>query len=216
MPQLFLHIGTQKTGTSSIQSALSANRKVLLDHGFDYPEVEADDGNKVSHYNSFRGFFSVREDQQASTQRFVERAAASKHHLVLSAECLSAWPGRRDNEDMVALWRRKAEIVGTIRAAFPNHDATVIMYTRDERTFLQSLYQQSLKVKGWQDTPENWRFFMSREGHLTSYGEEINCWRTHFDEVRVINYDRIASSVKTFCTITGLPMLPDCRENVTH
>lgn len=37
MARLFLHIGCTKTGTTSIQAALTASRDLLADHGFRYP-----------------------------------------------------------------------------------------------------------------------------------------------------------------------------------
>ena len=93
--KLYLHIGAQKTGTTSIQAALSDQRHLLAQQGIHYPEPEPDDPNKVSHYNSFRGFFSRREDQCAATERFIQRISALEGDMILSAECLSAWPARR-------------------------------------------------------------------------------------------------------------------------
>lgn len=216
MPQLFLHIGTQKTGTSSIQSALAANRGLLSQHGFCYPETEPDDDNKVSHYDAFRGFFSPHAHQIELTERFISRVSQSPQNLVLSAECLSCWPARKPYEKPMEVWRRKAPIVEKIRAVFPNHDATVIVFVRNETDFLRSLYGQFLKFNKAAEGDESWRQFNAENGHLIFYGAEVNCWRKHFEEVRVINYDRIASSVETFCRIVGLPMLDDRRENVSQ
>ena len=36
--ELIIHIGTHKTGTSSLQTFLATNRSVLIKHGIYYPE----------------------------------------------------------------------------------------------------------------------------------------------------------------------------------
>lgn len=42
--KLILHIGTQKTGTSSLQTFLTKNRKILDKYGWSYPEFRYSGG----------------------------------------------------------------------------------------------------------------------------------------------------------------------------
>lgn len=102
-----------------------------------------------------------------------------------------------------------------IRAAFPNHRPTVIMFTRERQAFLASLYRQHLHVGDRHDTSAEYAAFMAAEGHLTDYASELACWKASFEDVRVVDYDRISSSVEAFCDVVGIPRLNDVRENVT-
>lgn len=213
--KLYLHVGAQKTGTTSIQAALHENRESLKKIGYCYPEVEQGDGNKVSHYNSFRGFFSRREDQRSATCRFVERVNQAPYDLILSAECLSAWPPREPGQKLPALWEKKRSIAADIRDSFPNRDVTVVLFTRSAPQFLQSLYGQYLKVTEKPDTAAEYDAFLSREGHLADFASEIQTWQSVFGDVSIVNYDKITSSVAAFCIAVGLPILPDRRENIS-
>lgn len=213
--KLFLHIGAQKTGTTSIQAVLKANSEALSDLGYCYPEVEMDDENKVSHYNSFRGFFSKHPGQRASTSQFIDRVSVVPMDLILSAECLSAWPPRPSGVKLHALRRRKSEIVCKIRDSFPNHDVKVILFKRNGPDFLRSLYGQYLKVTGRLDTAAEYDSFLSRESHLADFDSEISIWKTAFSDVEVVDYDAITSSVTAFCDVVGMPRLSDIRENVS-
>lgn len=198
--RLILHIGMQKTGTTSIQKALFQNRELLARHGVVYPEVPESDWNKVSHYNCFRGYFGSVPDpvglqgQVTIRDQFIESLKGlDARTAIISAECLSAWPApMREEESLEDYWQRKAEIIGEIRKDLSPFDVTVVVTLREKASFLKSLFKQYLKMtKAWYISIEQeLAEFLIRERHEVDYNGQMDAWRQHFDDVVAVDYDR--------------------------
>lgn len=192
---LYLHIGSQKTGTTTLQEAFYQNRDTLIQHGITYPEVEPDDENKVSHYNSVRGFFSDTAEDQSATERFVKRVNSINGDVLISAECLSSWPAKRADEDSAKYWRRKLSTLKVIRDAFEDKDVKVIFYIRDKLEFLKSLFNQHLKVSihATRSLDGALANFLALEVIKTDYESQIEVWREVFGDVIVLEYEKYKS-----------------------
>ena len=89
---LYLHIGTSKTGTTSIQQFLCHNRSALLHQGYLYPGLGV---NIINHRLVW-----VQNDDHV-TERMLELMRreyddSGARHIIISAECLQArWTSRR-------------------------------------------------------------------------------------------------------------------------
>lgn len=148
MPRrIVLHAGFHKTGTSTVQQVLRANRSVLK------PEVAVRlKGQMKELMHATRGYSTWRDPLTLAkaTARFGAildgLALMPRRVLVISAEELSGhMPGRAELADYSAapilLQRFSAEIT----ARFPKSEQVIFFSTRDPETWLRSAYWEHVK-----------------------------------------------------------------------
>jgi hypothetical protein len=149
-PDLILHIGQSKTGTSSIQRVLGARREALAKLGVCYPQSPgwANHGllpaslvpvERLGHFhpNVWEGMAPAARLERFRAEFAAELAAmpAGTRLLLLSAEQMS---GLLDTQDRVAALRDLlAPHVGAVR---------VVMYLRRQDSHYASGYTQALRV----------------------------------------------------------------------
>ncbi len=147
-----LHIGTEKTGTTSIQNALDRDRAALAAHGILYPRLfgssnhmeiavaamDSDAGDELQMIELGKQDCSHPEYVARLKSRLrEERDAGSFHHIVLSNEhCHS----RLRHLDAV---RRIVDLVDV-----PPEDFEIIVYLRRQDRLAVSLYSTRLKLGG--------------------------------------------------------------------
>lgn len=200
---LYLHIGAQKTGTTTIQAALDHGRARLQEVGLHYPEVEPGDRNKVSHYNSLRGFFSHDTQHISSTRSFLERINGLDGDVLLSGEALSNWPAVKPGQTPDDYWARKQDLLSRMRESIADPDVRIIFCIRERRSYLKSLFKQHLKVQKRPSSSieDELRGFLRREVVRSDMQRQVHVWQQVFGEVRVIRFDdhaRDGSLLKAF------------------
>ena len=85
--KLILHVGSHKTGTTSIQAALAENRQWLQDENFTYPKL-SDTSNS---HNELAHMLAVAPaDEIDGIRRLIRQSAAPNSTMILSAEEFSA------------------------------------------------------------------------------------------------------------------------------
>jgi len=136
---LFLHIGLQKTGTTTIQTFLTQNQSLLAEHGFDYPDpakvrVGLDDGNHghlsmcLTGYWRDTGYELSPEEAWGELRDLYHK---SDGHLLFSYEGLST-PQIIPHLPYIKKMLRGIPI-------------KVIIYLRRQDIFVQSVYKERLK-----------------------------------------------------------------------
>jgi len=136
---LILHIGTQKTGTTSIQALLSRNQQLLKDHGFDYPDpskvqIGLDDSSHGHLGLSLTGYWrevGYELERREAWGELRDRYFESAGHLLISTELLST-------PQIVPHLR-------FIKKMLRGMDVKVIVYLRRQDIFVQSVYKERLK-----------------------------------------------------------------------
>jgi len=188
---LYIHIGAQKTGTTTIQKALFENKNVLRAHGLNYLDVLPDDPNKQSHYNSVRGFFSASEIEVSKTDSFVKTVADPGQNYLISAENLSNWPVAGPGDDKDTYIKLKRECLAKIKRAFSAHQVTVILCVRNQRDYLKSLFKQHLKVtdRVTRSIDQSLHGFLDREIPRSDFAVEAELWDEFFTKVHVIDFE---------------------------
>lgn len=136
MPELYIHIGTHKTGTTTIQDAL---RAIARDHP---EEVGAFIGTTptVKRFMNAEAYDTslVQQLQKELHRTADDRIATSR--FVMSSEALSGSPTRGyQNFDVVHPMLRDATV---------NYNATVIVYLRRQDSFVESMYAQMIHQGG--------------------------------------------------------------------
>jgi len=127
---LTLHVGTPKSGTTSLQAILARNRSRLGDHGFLYP------GTRPSHFievlglrdSGFRGH-RFEESPQAWAD-LVRDVRAHEGPALISHEILGS-SGKK--------------IIGRVVEAFPDHRIRVVITCRDLGRQLPAMWQEGVK-----------------------------------------------------------------------
>lgn len=134
---LILHIGMQKTGTSSLQYFFHSNREQLARDNIIYPhvrEIQEIDFNGVSYHNCLAGtlgdfptaFPKISDEAMRSFRILMNRSTAS---ILLSAEDFS----------------RTLNLL-SFREFFSGVETRVVIYLRDQVSWAQSMYNQRNKI----------------------------------------------------------------------
>jgi hypothetical protein len=87
--RITLHIGSQKTGTSSIQRALYANRPLLLQHGITLFTTNIKGKETKKGQNSWTDFDKEGLINSTISDKLAEKLARAGDHVLFSAETLS-------------------------------------------------------------------------------------------------------------------------------
>jgi hypothetical protein len=126
--RVVLHIGTDKTGSTSIQNTVFLNRKWLLAHSIYVPETGLGEGN------GHAGLLRQMEDG-ALAQLAAELLAASEAGY---AQALLSWEG------MSSLWFGRKHI-RRLMSALGGFQVHVLVYLREQAEVIQSGHLQRVK-----------------------------------------------------------------------
>ena len=126
MKNLYLHIGTHKTGTTSIQQTIRKNKEKLKE--FDYCWVE----------ESYWLFKRFNPQEIEAVVNFLEQLKTlPENNLIFSSE---GYSGGLAND--INIVNQKAEILRKILQGF---NVKVILYLRRQDQFIESMYIQSIQ-----------------------------------------------------------------------
>lgn len=189
MTKIILHVGLEKTGTTTIQRVFNASRDLLLRKGVYYPGYYGEE-NHVCLYNYAKSKESIDElriysgiKSQADVEKFrvsfkdmfiKDISERKPEYLVLSNEHLSS---RLSGDEGVGRLKDLLSLVSS--------DISVVIYVRNIADFLVSSYSTAVKcgetrslgeyISGQSDMP--FRFKLS---------EVIKLWRRVFGSNNVI------------------------------
>lgn len=192
-----IHIGTHKTGTSSLQNFFASNRGALRSHGIHYP---------LSHHSGRNVNFlppRIASGRHGEVSRFLIRAARgaarrSADTVLLSAESFYAMTsffrvlvGRAVDD----YWRHERKCVARLAELLPSDNVTVICYLRRQDVFLESLYNQMVKeALGYGGSFDD---FLGEAERVADYAGHLGIWRDVFgaDALVVRRYDDAAEGL---------------------
>ncbi len=181
MKKVLLHIGTGKTGSSSIQKTLSRNRAALKSLGISYPKY----GHPTNHeelnipIKGDKGPRAIRErfkreeeDFESYRQRLLEEFLGhlnSNSDSIISAEHLYTL-----NQERINFLKQQFEKCGIDRVK-------VIIYLREPVSLYKSQLQQKLKASSQTITPGKWKY---------RFSAVVERWMNSFEDVEVREFDR--------------------------
>ena len=190
-PQLILHAGAHKTGTTAIQAFAHRNRPALADRGVLYPEIKAEEFGSVAGHHAFAHaiagqskYFSV-NDAGRMARAWHTEACASGSRVLVSAEPLfrRLAPGGGTNW----LERRRAYL-RQVADALSAFDITVIIVLRRQDDYIRSLYQEHVA----RDTSAGTLAFAEfREKYFeqAQFRENVELFEEVFPGVRILVYE---------------------------
>lgn len=209
-PRLLLHAGSHKTGTTSIQAALAANRPWLESRGIYYPNPKPYlHGKSDAHHDLAHGL-------AGDNRREAARMRAFRAHLIDVAPrfdriLLSAEPfyrheiaGRgpsapRTPEAMIASRRAYIDRMAEYFAPF---DTEILVVLRRPDTFAESLYKNAIVSSPFAG---GFEAYLKRAYFRLDYPTRIDLFRAGFPAVIVRSYESglKAGIVETFFETIG-------------
>ena len=206
--RIVLHIGTQKTGSTSLQHFLHDNRDgVLSPAGITYPP-----GLVIPTSHTELPLIAIRRDRdwpaalrfpETRTDRWLAGAAARV------AENLTA-----AREEVVVLshedlsYVRHDDETARLRGLFGDRPVQVVVFVRAPDEFLRS-YRSQLTAMGFPPSDDPTSFaFAEPSSWLVDTEALIATYRRAFDDVVAVEYDRVVAAdgsvIPTFAELLGI------------
>lgn len=200
MSKLILHVGTHKTGTTTIQDTFALNRRFLAEHGLVFPQIGNENGQHglVMDWIRLPEKYHLETTSQEAWIKLARDHAHSDRTVLISTEELS-----RANPSVDL--RKLRDLV----SAFD--DIKVVCCLRNQISFLQSIYLQIVKDGAhvhWSNFFQGAAGARMATGLLLDYSNLRNRFETGFhpDEIRFFSYESV---VRTSQGIVG-HMMDEC------
>jgi hypothetical protein len=198
-----LHIGTHRTGTTSIQQALADERQGLLARvGFRFPETPV-----MRNIHVELQFASTRPDRLEALARFYDWMLEKLEYPIRHCQDRAWFDTTRaaiagtDGDRLVysveglSLLRYPDEIERVV-SLFDGSDLSVVMFVRDPAEFLRS-YEWSMQVLGlaMSDDPDS-ILYVGPGSWLVDYETRTDLWRSAIgaSNVRIVSYEECMAS----------------------
>jgi hypothetical protein len=190
MKQVFLHIGTQKTGSSSIQFFLSKNRKRLSELGYLYPS------EKKTHHNlAFTLLGDPKADYKSNTWEDItaEIDNSKLDKIIISSEFFAQ--------------SIKIEFIEKIAAYLAKYQTKIIVYLKRQDKKVESSFNQQMKTGVYAGTVE----FFLKESKNPNYLKMLDNWGQVFGRenviVRPLEKEQIPDIYQDFLKNVGIASL---------
>jgi hypothetical protein len=216
--KLLIHIGSHKTGSTSIQHFCTLNRELLKSHGYLYPKNP--DSAYVPNYLAAQLAKGQGDRTAEYLSKVREQAKRRKcHTVIISAESFygMTWffldtPGRTREGDY---WQSEARLIEEMRKCCKGFDEIKIAcYLRPQDEYAVSLYNQFVKNNfGISDSFQEWA---EKAKPIFDYERHIRLWENVFglDAISLRNYSTSKHDLsRDFCEKF---LIPDCFNKAEH
>lgn len=206
---VFLHIGSTKTGTTSIQRFMAQNRELLQEHGYIYPSFAGTENHtKLAVYGHEEGYHALdiragvrnpasrKEYREDFEMLFRYTLGEVKEHVVFSSEHCSAI---LHTEKEIGLIKSLLESLG--------QEIKIIFYARQQGDYLASRF--STNVITGRTKPMTFPSKNALEFNMDYYAI-LQRWEQVFGReaivARVFEREKLVDGdvIKDFCSILGL------------
>ncbi|SFJ62593.1 hypothetical protein [Celeribacter neptunius] len=203
MGRLILHIGTHKTGTTTIQRGLSRNRELLEERGVFYPSYDLIGlPNHYAHLGIVNAFSKAhRQMTRDHAIRFfgeVSKRAADYDVTIISAEPFFRHVGlgsdgklRRTPGKPESYWPARLDYIRDVRAHFPFENVEIAMVVRRQVEYGVSLYQEHVKSNRY---GVDFTGFRENFWYRFDYLRQARAWAEVFDKMHVLRFEDLISS----------------------
>ena len=203
--QVIFHVGSHKTGTTTIQGCLYEARNELLDHGILYPMAGLASDPTLGRRHSGFLYGSDAQVRDATRGLIAEMGSFEGDRTILSHE---AW-SKVTNSKLLNVLLRSLEEAG-------HHDLVAVLVLRNRVNYAVSHYREfTERHRNKRPFPK----YLRDMGANFDYLVMLDLMRALFDgRVRVVPYDQTKDIVPEFCTFADIPagllVAPKKRENV--
>lgn len=198
---IFLHIGTHKTGTTTLQRFARKNEQVLAKSGCLYPDYNLI--GKKGHYAHHHIAHALAEDEnnrlsEKAAKRFIQKVVelSSEYESVL----ISAEPLYRHylgqlpvSIDRMAYWDARKQYISKVRDCFGKAEVQIVMTIRQQAGFAMSLYQENIKVRRYS---KPFSVFLDEHWYYFEYLKQAEMWKEFFGSVRLLAFESLTKGGK--------------------
>lgn len=200
---IILHVGTHKTGTTSIQRFASSHRRELRERGLWYPSYnEIGFFNHYAHHHvahalSGQSGYRLSESDALLFSDHIRRNRKPNETVLLSAEPFYRHTRggdtdfHRNHPASAAYWVDRDAYVAKMREAFPSDDTKILICIRRQDEFARSNYQERVKVTKYTGTFGD---FLKADAALFDYLRQVEIFAKHFPKVSVITFDELTKA----------------------
>ena len=135
---IYLHIGTHKTGTTALQNFFALNRKILKKSGIVYP-FDIEGGGNGGHY---RLFWALRRERGVRSERFPSNLDSASKEWELAMKQCDGQNGLISAEGLWLCWPEDLQAIKKLTAGFKVY---IVVYLRRQDTMTMSRYNQVIK-----------------------------------------------------------------------
>lgn len=197
--KLYLHIGTHKTGTTTIQRLLSANRESLKKQGVWYPGYSEVLGTERDHYAHLDLARVIGGEQSKILSKdqageFFDRVSQSTeyHTAVISAEPFYRLYDKAEFAESNDYWLARRKFIETLKPLLQGFsDIEVVVTLRRQDSFLLSLYNESVKATRYTATILE---YIEANTHVFQYYRQLALWNEHFDQIKTLFFERLVET----------------------
>lgn len=204
-PLIYLHIGTFKTGTTSIQNFLFQNRDKLLDQGILYPLSGIRERNSIAHHNL--PVELIKENRSHLSQEMYDINAGGWKELV---EEIKRFQGEKVIISSEHFNRLVWEEIEKIKEYLSNYEVKIIVFLRRQDEYFISYYCQDVKIAHYWG---NIKSYISKYKNEGNYYQKLEPWKQIFGKENII----VKVFKKTLKTnlIPGFLKIIDCKSEIT-
>lgn len=198
--KILLHVGTHKTGTTSLQRMMALHRPHLLERGICYPETDRPPfPHHIKHKNLRAALIEGPRAFAREKAAFLDEFARSgANTLMMSGE---------------GLWRMPVKALNLMRELAEDFEIEIICFLRRQDRFLESLWSQ-LSKEGRAKAHIDVFVRLPRQAAGPDYLVELDRW-ARFARVNAIGFEQACADglVESFNKATGLDLPPETRLN---
>ena len=192
MSRLIIHVGTHKTGTTSIQAYLAANRDALAASGVLYPDATRFFGrNPEVHHNLANALARGEDPFPKPLLRFREHLGArlADHDAVIlsSEQFYRHLIPREKPADAAELWARRDAYLARMAAYFEPLAPTISIYLRNPVALAESKFANSTVATA---VVADFAAYVENSGWSYEYGRHVAAFRRHFATVEAHSFER--------------------------
>ena len=184
--ELIIHIGTHKTGTSSLQTFLATNRSVLIKHGIYYPE-SAYSGRNVNFMPSRIATGHYDEVNNFLKNSIIQAKKRKLDKILISAEsfyAMTTFFQILDKKQITNYWEYETECIKKLQSFLVGIDVKIVCYLRRQDEFITSMYNQMVKqASGYTGSIDE---FISEAGAICNYSGHIKLWADIFGDEAIV------------------------------
>lgn len=210
---LVVHVGTHKTGTTTIQRFAAANRVDLRSHGLWYPSYS--EIGLFDHYAHHHLAFAIGEEKnsrlsESECAKFIEHIDKNRKRdetVLISAEPFYRMTSglneksHRWRSSSAAYWEARERFIAKLRASFPFDDVKLLICLRRQDNFARSVYQERIKVTKFSDT---FAKFLHKERAIFDYLGQLEVFAKHFPSIAVVTFESLIDSGDLHSAFFGL------------
>ncbi|MBC7739558.1 MAG: hypothetical protein H7245_20650 [Candidatus Saccharibacteria bacterium] len=194
--KLILHIGTHKTGTTTLQSVMGRNREMLAEQGFCYAKTDRGPRPGDQHHLTLQkailtGEAAMHAERELLLKEFQDSGC---HTLVLSIESLSA--------PMIM----NPKVLPLISILTEGFDTRIICVCRRQDYFIESLWNQKSKLMRTRSHIDEFIADPASLRHM-NYAKTLDAW-SEFGDMTAFEFDQAvkADLIKVFSAATGIEL----------